>query len=88
MTTPLICGTVIRGHLEGLRSEKALHNIPNMAFNRKLRMMRADVFALLSISTTSDVIGDPKHSQTIKAAALKFLEGEFNERVDNQEALA
>ena len=59
-----------------------------MTFNRKLRMVRADVFALLSISTTGEFFSDPQKSSVIKKSVLKFLEGEFNDRVHRQSAFA
>jgi len=79
MTTPLICGTLVRDQSE-YEKVGGQNRINNLTFNRKLRMMRADVFALLSISTNSDFIADPADSQVIKTAVLKFLEGEFNEK--------
>lgn len=87
MTTPLICGTLVREQLEGekLIGEK---NITNMTFNRKLRMMRADVYSLVSISTDSSFFAEAQHQQLVKVAALKFLEGEFNERVKKQGVFA
>ena len=81
MTTPLICGTVVRDlntESKKMKDDKAINN---MTFHRKLRMMRADVFALLSISTNSDFVQKVDDSQCIKKWTNKFLEGEFNDRV-------
>jgi len=52
-----------------------------MTFRRKLRMMRADIFTLLSISMNKDFIKSAGDSKILKLAILKFLEGEDNERV-------
>jgi len=57
MTTPLIFGTVVDEEWEGLKI-KDQKNITNMTFNRKLRMMRADVFTLLSLSTDANFFND------------------------------
>ena len=52
MTTPLILGSIIKDNNVGHAS---IHNkISNMTFNRRLRMIRADLHALLSISINSD----------------------------------
>ena len=61
MWTPLICGTVVRNknQQEKFNEKEA---ITNLTFDRKLRMMRADIFALLSISTNSDFIGNADYS--------------------------
>lgn len=53
-----------------------------MTFDRKLRMMRADVYTLLSISTDSNFFAEHDQPQIIKKSILKFLEGEFNERTN------
>lgn len=48
---PLICGTVVPTdhHLKSIEK--------NNAFNRKLAMMRADLYTLLSISQTAKIVG-------------------------------
>lgn len=48
-------------------------------------MMRSDVFTLLSISTNSDFIKVADYSQCIKKWVIKFIEGEFNDRVAKME---
>lgn len=85
--TPLICGTFINAHCDGARPPHQ-SQISNMSFDRKLRMMRADLYALLSISTMTDFFSEPLKTTTIKQGILKFLEGEFNERVRRQEVFS
>lgn len=46
--------------------------------------MRADVFTLLSISTTGEFFNDAEKSTLIKKTVSKFLEGEYNDRVRRQ----
>jgi len=82
MTTPLLCGTLVNGEPEGLLGADR-KRITNLTFDRKLRMMRADVFALLGISTDSNFFSEPPPSLFIQQAVRKFLEGEFNDRVNN-----
>ena len=48
-------------------------------------MMRADVFALLSISMNKSFFNDIEQINIIKTACLKFIEGEGNERIKNTE---
>lgn len=52
MTTPLIFGTPVRASLKISGSEK----ITDLAFDRKLRMIRADLFTLMSCSSNSDFV--------------------------------
>ena len=47
MTTPLIFGTPIRNSLKVSGSD----NITDLTFDRKLRMIRADLFSILSCCT-------------------------------------
>lgn len=56
--------------------------VTNMTFHRKLRMMRADVFALLSISMQNMFFKNIEDSDIVKSACLKFLEGEDNKRME------
>jgi len=60
MTTPLICGTIVEDDWQGLKLNDK-KSITNMTFNRKLRMIRADVFALLSLSTDSNFFNEGSH---------------------------
>lgn len=54
MSTPLIFGTPVRNsHLI-----TGAENITDLTFDRKLRMIRADLFSLLSCSTHSDIVDD------------------------------
>jgi len=77
MTTPLIFGTPIK---EEKYDVKLKNPSKNMRFNRKLRMIRADIFTLLSISINSGFFKEPMDAAIIKKACIKFLEGEFNDR--------
>ena len=86
MTTPLICGTLVRELIDGEKPTN-VGSITNMTFNRKLRMMRADIYSILSISTDSNFFNEPNHQSIVKVAVLKFLEGEFNDRIKNWDVL-
>ncbi len=80
MTTPIICGTMIRNNkLQKLRSDEK--RITNITFHRKLRMMRADMFSLLCLATNSDFIKHPHTTTVIKKGVIKFIESELNYRV-------
>lgn len=81
MTTPLICGTMVRNSGASKIRLPTDEMINNMSFDRKLRMIRADLFALLSISTNSDFISKGDLSLIIKKSIEKFTEGELNQRV-------
>ena len=81
MTTPLICGSVVKNNsIESLTGGSA--KITNLTFDRKLRMMRADIFALLYCSMNSSFIQKADTSQLIKKSLVKFLESELNFRVN------
>lgn len=81
MTTPLICGSIVKDNkVDSVWSERS-QKITNLSFNRKLRMMRADVFSLYCCSMNSDFIKKPSVTHALKKSILKFLEGEFNFRV-------
>jgi len=56
VTTPLICGTVVNDEVRGGIKLDLEPGINNMSFIRKLRMIRADIFTLLSLSASSDFI--------------------------------
>lgn len=45
-------------------------------------MIRADVFSLLSVSMTVQLIDSAEDSEAIKRGIIKFLEQECNERVE------
>ena len=52
MYTPLICGTVVIDRDESIKFARTTTNpITNMTFERKLRMIRADVFSLLCLTS-------------------------------------
>tara|TARA_B110000285_G_C14873653_1_gene490428 strand:- start:178 stop:375 length:198 start_codon:yes stop_codon:yes gene_type:complete len=53
--TPMICGSVVNDSVFG--GEKA-----NFNFKRKLKMLRADIFSLLSVSLASDFVITTKQS--------------------------
>ena len=55
--------------------------INNMTFHRKLRMMRADVFSLLSISMQNMFFRNVQDSEIVKSACLKFIDGEDNKKI-------
>lgn len=61
--------------------------ITNLTYDRKLRMMRADLFSILSCCTNSDFIDKAEVSQIIKKRVVKFLEWEQNVRVRNMAVL-
>jgi len=56
--TPIICGTVVKGP----------------AFERKLRMMRADLFSLLSVSNANTIISSKKQTQAIHKGVQAILD--------------
>ena len=80
MLTPLIMGSIVSEQVLG--HDECHNHLCNMSFNRRLRMMRADLHALLSISINSDFFENPKDSQVVKMAICKFLEGENLERAE------
>lgn len=57
--------------------------VSNQSFARKLRMMRADLFALLCVADRIDFLEDRVDAQTLQRNVLQFLQGEYNERVKN-----
>lgn len=85
VTTPLICGTIVKDEIRGGIKLDLEPGINNMTFNRKLRMMRADVFALLNVCGSKDFIHKQDLTHQIKKGCLKFLHGEFNKRVEKLE---
>ena len=87
MTTPLIAGTIVRATYDQVCPQK-MARINNLTFTRKLRMIRADVYTLLSKSESSDFFKAPSKQKTIKNSVMKFLEGEFNPRVNKAEVFA
>jgi len=82
MTTPLIFGTVVDDDVNFEKKAGNYSKISNMTFDRKLRMMRADVYALLSVSTDANFFKEHHQPQIVKKSVLKFLEGEFNEKAN------
>ena len=75
MTTPLICGSIIRDKtIEG--NCHGLPKISNLTFDRKLRMIRADIFALFSCTMNGHFIKRASVAQLIKKTLNKFLESE------------
>jgi len=56
VTTPLICGTIVNDEIRGGVKLDLEPGINNMTFNRKLRMMRADIFTILNICSSKDFI--------------------------------
>lgn len=85
VNTPLIFGTVVRNATSPSTKLGAdldtNHSISNRTFSRKLRMMRADLFALLMISDRKDFFDDPEETKIIQNNVVHFLRGEYNERV-------
>ena len=50
--TPLICGTIVMDRDNSVKYARTNTNpITNMTFDRKLRMIRADVFSLLCLTS-------------------------------------
>ena len=82
MTTPLICGTVVQNVPIQNKTVDANFNLSNLQFDRKLRMIRADIFSLYSASMNHDIIQDSDLSQILKKSLMKFLESEQNFRVN------
>lgn len=80
MQTPLICGTFVEQEAIGA-VQSGSRKANNLTFHRKLRMMRADVFALLSISMQNNFFRNVEDSDIVKSACLKFLEGEDNNKI-------
>lgn len=76
MTTPLIFGTPVRSSLKFCGSEQ----ITDLTFDRKLRMVRADLFALMSCATNSDFVKDAADTIAIKKSLFNFFKGEMNAR--------
>ena len=64
MTTPLICGTLVNNlnNVDVRESLLEFKKITNMTFNRKLRMIRADLYALLSISMCTNFVKSAEES--------------------------
>lgn len=81
----MICGTFVQQMPVGA-VQSGTPKINNMTFHRKLRMMRADVFALLSISMQNLFFKKVEDSEIVKTACLKFMEGEDNHRIKNMGA--
>jgi len=72
ISSPMICGTVVNYKSEGVGGGGAAR-ISNASFKRKLRMIRADLFALLCVSETSDFLRTGRDAQVVKDAVLKYL---------------
>lgn len=51
-----------------------------MTFNRKLRMLRADLFSLISTTQISEFFSDGETINIIKNTIINYVEGEFNNR--------
>ena len=85
VTTPLICGTIVKEEVRGGIKLDLEPGINNMSFIRKLRMIRADIFTLLGVCESSDFIHQEHHIYHIKKGCIKFLHGEFNERAKKLE---
>lgn len=84
--TPLICGTVVTDRDESVKVARTSTNpITNMTFDRKLRMIRADLFALLSITTHGGIFKTYEQQAIMKKQIINFLAGEFNQRAENME---
>lgn len=81
MTTPLICGSVVRNKSIEKMNFGANQKITNLSFDRKLRMMRADLFSLFSCTMDGSFIKKAHNSQILKKSLIKFLESEQNYRV-------
>lgn len=77
MTTPLIFGTPVRSSLKVTGADK----ITDLTFDRKLRMVRADLFALMSCCTNSEFINDALDTIAIKKSLYSFFRGEMNAKV-------
>ena len=71
----MICGTVVKDNYEHFKPSNQLR-ICNDQFKRKLRMLRADLIALLSISQSSEFFKKAKDSNIVKSAVIKFLQTE------------
>ena len=76
MNTPLICGTVVKNKKIEKMNVGGKQKISNLTFDRKLRMIRADIFALLSCSMNSSFIRNATLSQLLKKTIYKFMESE------------
>ena len=79
MVTPLIFGTVVK---PSDKMQIDLKQDNNLSFDRKLRMVRADLFALLSCCTNKELINDAKDTIAIKKALYNFFRGEMNARAE------
>jgi hypothetical protein len=70
---------------------KALHHslpkITNQMFDRRLRMMRADMFALLSVSQTEEFFKTPAEAEMVKNAVVQYLESERADKVLEMEVV-
>ena len=77
MTTPLIFGTPVRSSQQYVKTS----NITDLTFERKLRMVRVDLFALMSCCQNSEFIKDANETMTIKKSLYNFFRGEQNSRV-------
>jgi len=80
MTTPLICGTMVHDTVEGIKTCDLGNSITNMTFNRKLRMLRADLFTLISTTQISEFFSEGESAGIVKNIIINFVEGEFNNR--------
>ena len=79
--TPLICGTIVTDRDESIKVTRTSTNpITNMTFDRKLRMIRADVFALLSLTTHGGIFKTLDQQSYLKRQILKFLASENSQR--------
>lgn len=73
-TSPQICGTIVNTCPDLRRASDGLS-----AFGRKLLMMRADLFTLLSVSIKEDFITNHEHGTAIDAGVQTLLEMEFHD---------
>ena len=89
MSTPLIFGTPVNS--KSCSSNKICGNnlhfksMDYINFSRKLRMIRADIFSLLSISMSDQFFEQSEDSEAIKRGILKFLESEINNKAESME---
>ena len=77
INSPVISGTVVKSKFMGVKPlNKSLPKITNHMFERKLRMMRADLFSLLSCCQAEEFFKTPREAEIIKNAVIKYVETE------------
>ena len=78
---PWICGTIVKPD----HRSKSFYDSKkqfNFHFHRKLKMMRADIFSLLSVSNSNSLLKDQNSSTRLKKSLIKYLESDYNARAD------